>query len=143
MPLLSELPADPAKRDAVLDSANMTARPEHRMGQTAKERKAETAAATAAAILGGLFSKTKNVTIGGATQFEENEVIAPDPAPPPRRPAATDNAGDAASPAAPAAPATPSVDDPGTSNADLIPWINLRSSPPPAPPADKRPAAGR
>ncbi|HEY0478015.1 MAG TPA: hypothetical protein VGD37_10850 [Kofleriaceae bacterium] len=140
MPLLSELPADPGHRDAVLDSANTTARPENRRGMTAKERKAETAAATAAAILGGLFSKTKTVTIGGATQFDENDVIAPDPAPPPRRPSSTDHAGDAASPAAPAAP---SVDDPGTSNADLIPWINLRSSPPPAPPADKHPGAGR
>jgi hypothetical protein len=69
MPMLSELPGDAEKRDAILDQSGQTAGPEHRKGQTVKERKAETFAATAAAILGSAFSKTQNVTLGGATTF--------------------------------------------------------------------------
>jgi hypothetical protein len=128
MPLLSELPADPARRDAVLDSANATAGPEQRKGMTGKERKAETAAATAAAILGGLFSKTQNVTIGGATQLDETELIAPRAARP-ARPPSPENADDPAKPSAPPDPAKPSAppaSDIDPSNADLIPWIKLK-----------------
>jgi len=108
MPMLSELPRDPAKRDAVLDSAGNTAGPEQRQGLTGKERRAETAAATAAAILGGLFSKTQSVTIGGATQFDESPLIAPGAMSPPPQSADDPNAAN------------------GTSNADLIPWIKLK-----------------
>lgn len=113
MPMLSELPADPARRNAVLDSSNTVAGPEERKGLTVKERKAETAAATAAAILGGLFSKTQNVTIGTATVFDEG-ALAPKPIPSPP-PGSTDDPDDAGKPP----PA-------GTSNKDLIPWIKLR-----------------
>jgi hypothetical protein len=77
IPMLSELPADPEKRNSILDSANQVAGPEHRKGFTKKERKAETAAATAAAIIGGIFSKTQNVTIGTSTTFDEVDIIAP------------------------------------------------------------------
>ena len=66
MPMLSELPGEAEKRDAILDQANQTAGPEHRKGETKKERKAETIGATAAAILGSAFSKTQNVTLGSA-----------------------------------------------------------------------------
>jgi hypothetical protein len=118
MPMLSELPADSAKRDAVLDSANATASPEHRKRMTRKERQAETAAATAAAILGEIFSKTKSVTIGAATQLDEEQLIAPHPVPSPR-PSSPGKADGAAKP-----DATP-TNDIGTSNADLIPWIKL------------------
>lgn len=114
MPMLSELPADPAKRDAILDSSSTVAGPEQRKGMTVKERKAETAAATAAAILGGLLSKTKNVTLGAATVFDES-ALAPLPIPP-RPPGSTDNPDDPANPPAPDSP----------SNKDLIPWIKLR-----------------
>src|SRR4051812_31581581 len=78
MPMLSELPGDPTRRDAVLESANTTAGPEHRKGMTTKERKVETAAATAAAIIGSMFSSTTSVTIGTAGEFDENQLIAPD-----------------------------------------------------------------
>lgn len=113
MPMLSELPADPARRDAILDSSATVAGPEQRKGMTAKERKAETAAATAAAILGSLFSKTENVTLGTATVFDES-ALAPLPAPRPR--GSSDHPDDPANPPAPGDP----------SNKELIPWIKLR-----------------
>lgn len=71
MPMLSELPGDATKRDAVLESSNQVAGPEHRKGFTVKERKAETTAATFAAIIGSAFSKTQNVTLGTAGTFDE------------------------------------------------------------------------
>jgi hypothetical protein len=114
MPMLSELPTDPARRDAILDSSSTVAGPEQRQGMTVKERKAETAAATAAAILGSLFSKTANVTLGTTTVFDES-ALAPLPVPP-RPPGSTDHPDD---------PAKPSTPD-GPSNKDLIPWIKLR-----------------
>jgi hypothetical protein len=119
MPMLSELPGDPNKRDAVLEQASATAGPEQRKGMTSKQRKAETAAATAAAILGGIFSKSKSVTIGAASQFDENPIIAPD-AVPRVRPAG--KADDAAKPDAAKPDAPPSTE----SNTDLIPWIRLK-----------------
>ena len=115
MPMLSELPGDSTKRDAVLESAGTTATPEHRQGMTSKEQKAETAAATAAAILGELFSKTKSVTIGTSSQLGEAPHAVPHP------PSSPEQAGGSASPGAP-----PQDDDPGTSNADLIPWIKVK-----------------
>ena len=111
MPMLSELPGDATKRDAILDSSNHVAGPEHRKGFTKKERKAESAAATAAAILGSAFSKTQNVTLGGATTFDEVEIIAPStvrPGPGPENPDATPPAKDSTKPDAP-----------------LVPWIKL------------------
>jgi hypothetical protein len=119
MPMLSELPRDPAKRDAVLDSASTTAGPEQRKGMTRKERQAETAAATAAAILGSMFSSTPSVTIGSASQFDETQLIAPDTVPLPRMPSA--GSADGA-----AKPDAPPANDAGAPNADLIPWIKLK-----------------
>jgi hypothetical protein len=116
MPMLSELPSDSTKRDAVLDSANATAGAEHRQGMTRKERKAETAAATAAAIIGSMFSHTQSVTIGTASQFDE-DLIAPQAVPPPPRPSSTES---------PATPDAPPPTDAGTPNSDLIPWIKLK-----------------
>jgi hypothetical protein len=114
MPLLSELPTDPAKRDAILDSSNSTPGPEQRKGMTVKERKVETAASTAAAILGGMFSKTQNITLGSATVFDES-ALAPLPvAPPPL--------GATGTPTDPAGP--PAAID--TSDTELLPWIKLR-----------------
>lgn len=110
MPMLSELPSDPARRDAILDSSNAVAGPEQRKGSTVKERKAETAASTAAAILGSMFSKTQNVTLGAAGLFDEDPLA---PLPLPRT---------AADPPDPANSPAP-ID---TSNVDLIPWIKLR-----------------
>ena len=119
MPMLSELPRDPAKRDDVLDSANTTAGPEQRKGMTTRERKAETAAATAAAILGSLFSKTQSVTIGSASQFDESELVAPQivplPQPSARKPESNKPDGDKATAAKPDAPP---ANDASTSNGD-------------------------
>lgn len=112
MPMLSELPGDATKRDAILDSSNQVAGPEHRKGFTRKERKAESAAATAAAILGSAFSTTQNVTIGGATTFDEVEIIAPETVQP----------GPGPNPdAAPPAPGNEETKPTGP----LVPWIKL------------------
>ncbi len=75
--MLSELPGEAEKRDAILDRSNQTAGPEHRKGQTKKERKAETIGATAAAILGSAFSKTQNVTLGSAMTWGGGSAPAP------------------------------------------------------------------
>lgn len=69
IPKLSELPEDHAQRDAVLDQSHETAGPEQRKGMTKTERKVETAAAYAAAIIGDMFSSDHNVTFGVA--FDE------------------------------------------------------------------------
>ncbi len=125
MPMLSAMPADPAKRDAILDASTTVARPEQResitvarpeQGEslTGKERKAEAAASTAAAIIGSMFSKTQNVTFGAATMFDEG-ALAPLPVPPPPS-GLTDKPDDPAKPPAPF----------DRSATDLIPWIKLR-----------------
>jgi hypothetical protein len=124
MPMLSELPAEKGNRDAVLESASKAAGPEHRKGSTKKERQAETAAATAAAILGSMFSKTTSVTIGTSSQFDENQIIAPQ-AVPLVIPSSDDSADATKSDAAgkPDALPPPDVTPPNT---DLIPWIKLK-----------------
>lgn len=111
MPKLSELPVERERRDAVLDSAGTRAGPEHRRGQTRKERQAETTAATAAAVLGWLLSDNENVILGGATSFDENWIVDDPDAPPPR--------------GAEAAPEPPPTD-----NTDLVPWVRLKTPPP-------------
>lgn len=114
MPMLSELPGDPQKRDAILDQSAQTPTPEMRKGQTKKEKKAETAAATAAAILGSAFSTTQNVTIGQSSSFDENAIVHPQPAQPPRQKtegaAPTDGEGPV-----------------------VVPWVKLTPAPAPAP----------
>ncbi len=117
IPLLSELPGDPQKRDAILDQSTQTPTPEMRKGQTKKERKVETAAATAAAIIGSAFSSTQNVTIGQTTMFDENEILHPTPTQPPRKKSEGD----------PAAPGT------GVHSGVLVPWIKLTPTDAPAP----------
>ena len=117
MPLLSELPGDSQKRDAILDQSAQTPSPEMRKGQTKKEKKVETAASTAAAIIGSAFSSTQNVTIGQTTMFDENEIVHPTPAQPPRK------KGDADPPA-------PGTTVPG---GVLVPWVKLTPTDAPAP----------
>ena len=113
-PKLSELPDDPGKRDAVLDQSHEAAGPEHRKGMTKKERKAETMAAFAAALVGEAFSKTQNVTLGTQTTIDENHLFEKTRA---RRPGggSGDQAGSAATPEP--APADPS---------QLTPWVKLK-----------------
>jgi hypothetical protein len=114
--MLSELPGDPQKRDAVLDSAAAQPGPEHRKPLPPRLHKAETAAATAAAILGGLFSKTKNVTLGTVSPVDENRLFAPPPPPASRR-KASDEDGDEEPSAAP---------EPADPPAELVPWVRLK-----------------
>src|SRR6476620_4715386 len=71
IPKLSELPVEPERRNGILDSAHAEPGPENRPASK-KARKAETYAATAAALLGHMFSKTENVTLGGAAAIDEN-----------------------------------------------------------------------
>ena len=121
MPMLSELPNDAAKRNAILDSSANVAGPEQRGSLTVKEQAAETVGATAAAVLGSLFSKTQNVTLGAAGNLDAGPVGARH-AGPPRAPSL-----DPTGAAAPAAPASPDPQpDADPSNTDLIPWIKLR-----------------
>jgi hypothetical protein len=116
MPMLSELPTDASKRDAVLDSSASTAGPEQRKGMTSKERKAETTAATAAAIIGGMFSKTQNATIGSATVFDES-VLMPLPVIP--EPLKSEDPPNGARKA-------PAGDE---THKDLTPWVKLQPPP--------------
>jgi hypothetical protein len=80
IPKLSELPSEPERRNGVLDSAHALPGPEQQP-VSKKARKVETAAATAAAWLGVLLSDHSNVTLGGSTTFDENQLVAPDAAP--------------------------------------------------------------
>jgi len=107
MPNLTELPGDLGKRDAVLDQANARPGPEHSRQNLSspKARRAETYAATAAAILGDLFSTTHNVVFGTGGSFDENAILDGKPQPVPR--AATDADG---------------KDRPA---GQLVPWVKL------------------
>jgi len=113
MPKLSELPGDPVKRDAVLDQANPANQPEKGKALTKKERKVETVAAFAAALIGEAFSKTSNVTFGTSTTIDENHLF--EHAQKQRAGEAQGNGSGSASPP----DATP---DPG----QLTPWIKLK-----------------
>lgn len=114
MPMLSELPGDAEKRNAILDQSGQTPTPEMRKGQTKKERKAETAAATAAAIIGSAFSTTQNVTIGATTVFDEGDIVHPQPPQPPRKDTSDE----------------PAAKD-GTEK-PLVPWVKLAPADAPA-----------
>lgn len=111
IPKLSELPADPGRRDAVLDSSTTTPGPEQRRGQTKKQKRAETAAASAAAVIGLLFSSSENVTLGGASNFDENLLFEDKPQP--RHEAEQTGASPAAAPVEPM---------------KLVPWVRVTNS---------------
>lgn len=114
-PMLSELPTDPEKRNAILDQAGQEPGPEHSRKQLpGKQRKAETAAATAAAIIGSMFSKTQNVTIGTQSTFDENHIVAPVPV----KPTKAQGDGDDTS----TSPAQAEPVDGG----QLVPWVKLK-----------------
>ena len=117
VPKLSEMPADRERRDAVLDSSNVTTGPEQ--GSSAKpltrnERRGVTAAASAAAVLGWLFSDTENVTLGGATAIDENELVAPAPPAKIKSENAKDDKTDT----------TSTTDQPAGD--PLVPWVKLK-----------------
>ncbi|MDB4963395.1 MAG: hypothetical protein JWP01_3394 [Myxococcales bacterium] len=114
---MSELPPEAQKRDAILDSAVAQPGPEQRQPLASpRARKVETAAATAAAILGHMFSKTENVTFGGATTFDENQILQPTQQRPPGEREAEAKA-KAKQDAADAGP--------------LVPWVRIGAPPSP------------
>jgi hypothetical protein len=102
IPKLSELPSDPERRNGVLDSAHAQPGPEQKP-KSKKAQKAESAAATAAAIIGVMMSDHENVTLGGSTTFDENDIVHPEPAQ--KKPAKAEP--------------PPKPDEP------LVPWVKL------------------
>ena len=114
IPKLSAMPAEPEKRDAVLDQSTNTTGPENGKGLTKKQRKAVTAAAFAAAFIGSMFSKSANVTFGTAGTIDETGLIKK-PRPTQQGPQDGEGSGSSAPP-----PPPPVID--GT---QLVPWIKL------------------
>ena len=109
IPKLSELPADPERRDAVLDSAHTEPTPEQRP-TSKKARKAETYAATAAAVIGWFMSDSENVTLGGSIDIDESGLV-PQDQPKKKRENEEEKT---------AAPPVEKSDEP------LVPWIRLK-----------------
>ncbi len=108
IPKLSELPAESANRNAVLDTSLATPGAEQRRGMTKTQRKMETTAATVAAALGLLLSKSENVTLGGAGNFDENRLFEDHEQPPRQNP---DEAKKTVAPA--------------VNPLELVPWVRL------------------
>ncbi len=77
MPRLDSLPDEHVAREERLESTEARPGPETRKGKSEDFRRAETAAATAAAIVGSIFSTTKTVTIGVSQPIDENEILQP------------------------------------------------------------------
>jgi hypothetical protein len=113
IPKLSELPAEREQRNGILDQSHAEPGPEQKP-VSKKMRNVETAAATAAAVIGVLFSRHSNVTLGGAATIDENELFE-------RKPKAKPADGDKDEDEVPAEPAV----DTGT----LVPWIRLEPTP--------------
>jgi hypothetical protein len=114
IPNLTALPEDGTTRDAIVDSSFFQPSAEQQPA-TPEGRKLETTAATAAAILGMMFSKTDNVSLGARLDVDDS-------AGPKRHPLATDARRDNEQKpnAHPAAPEPP----PPRSN-ELVPWIHV------------------
>ena len=68
------LPDDADRRNERLDKAAARPGPEQRKPLPDKMRKVETVAASAAAVIGVIFSSSPNVLLGGGTSFDENEI---------------------------------------------------------------------
>lgn len=132
LPMLSELPDDPQKRNAVLDSAATHAGPEHRKSMPPKMRKAETAAATAAAVIGSLFSKSGNVTLGALSPIDENGLFGETPTPSKRKGTGGDGEGDEGEGEEGEGDGDKKKDKKKSSPAsadrpvDLVPWVRLK-----------------
>lgn len=111
MPNLRELPSDSERRNEYIESTKVRA-PENKKPLTGKARQVETAAATAAAVLGIFFSKTSNVLIGPGMSFGGSAVV--------RMPGDRDADGDGADDDLP----PPDEVDAG----QLVPWVKLPAS---------------
>jgi len=117
IPKLSELPTEREQRNGILDQSHAEPGPEQKP-VSKKMRKAETAAATADAVIGVLFSKSANVTLGASSAIDENALFEPK-----QKRKQKGEQGEGEQDAAPAEPAV----DTGT----LVPWIRLDSTPSP------------
>lgn len=106
LPTLSELPQDPAERDALLGASQARPNPESRKGMTKGERKVEYGAAVGAAILGQFFSNSANVSINYC-ECAVREAAGPWEPTPEMKPG--ERAPDADTPPA----------------AELVPWVTL------------------
>jgi hypothetical protein len=122
IPKLSELPADPDRRDAVLDSAHAEPTPEQHGPTTPKQRKVETAAATAAAVIGWLASSHENVALGVGTGVDEGDLGPKQPVARPRADGGDANTDDVE--AVRAHEKRHHKDDP-QGNVD-VPWVRLK-----------------
>jgi hypothetical protein len=116
IPKLSELPTEREQRNGILDQSHAEPSAEQQP-VSKKARKVETAAATAAAVIGVLFSKSSNVTLGAASAIDENALF--ERRQQRKRTQAKDGDDDNE-----ATPAEPDVDT-GT----LVPWVRLDSEP--------------
>jgi len=104
---MTQMPTEAEKRDHLLDSSSARPTAETRKPLSKRERKAVTAAATAAAVVGWLMSSSENTVIGLGTSIDENRIVERQQ-PKPKQ----------------AAPQEP-VDKPAV----LIPWIDLGKKP--------------
>ena len=71
------LPDDADRRNERLDKAAARPAPENRKPENGKVRKAVTIAASAAAVLGMIFSSSPNILLGGGSSFDENQLLDP------------------------------------------------------------------
>ncbi|HWM87020.1 MAG TPA: hypothetical protein VNO33_14300 [Kofleriaceae bacterium] len=108
---MRSLPDDAQRRNERLDKAAARPAPENRKPVPSKLYKAETAAATAAAVLGMIFSSSPNVLLGAGGSIDENQLFAPGTIAPSRR--GESRARDEAEP------------DPVDAS-QLVPWVKLR-----------------
>ena len=110
-PNLAQLPSDDQRRNALISSAAVRPGAERRKPLSRTERKVVTAAATAAAVVGYLFSSSRNVTVGVGMVID----VAP--------------------PARPAASGPADEPEPVPSALELVPWVRFGQpvAPTPAP----------
>ena len=115
IPKLSELPADPEQRNAILNQSHAEPGPEQKP-VSKKARRVESAAATAAAVIGVLMSNHSNVTLGGAAAIDENLLFEDAPKRKAKGEGDKDENGDKDG----KAPSTNATDEP------LVPWVRLK-----------------
>ena len=72
---LSAVPDAPEEKAEHLENRTQRPTAESRQSLSETERKVETAAATAAAIIGIIFSESPNVVVGAEAPFDENKII--------------------------------------------------------------------
>lgn len=111
LPNLRELPSESQERNEYLESTKVRA-PENKKPLTGKARQVETAAATAAAVLGMFFSKTSNVLMGAGMTFGGSAAV--------RMPGDRDADGDGAD------DDLPPPDE--VQAGELVPWVKLPAS---------------